>query len=314
MMLPFRDEAVIVSSRTGSSNLWFYLSIEFIIGAIISGFLIILGLVKSFLPKRPRDLTGDVVLIAGASSTLGASLVEEFAKNGCSVICIDNDLRFVEEITRRLKLQSNKIELTCNKVEEIGLNYRKYRSENTESTIAAYKCDLLNRNAIRKIAKKVEDEVGGIDVLVTCVGQSNRDIFDVASTTLMSHYWTMLAFLPSLLRRDRAHIIGITPVASNQDAYSSSRVAIAGLMESLGQELSNHNNNLTFLAISPMVMRSNLIRQKEQEVAKEVIQAVSMGSQEYSFIIVWCLKLYKICCGICNALIACYTVPFHTRG
>lgn len=53
----------------------------------------------------------------------------------------------------------------------------------------AYECDLLDRNAIREIARKIEDEIGGIDVLVTCAGQPNQDIFDMASTTLMSHYW-----------------------------------------------------------------------------------------------------------------------------
>lgn len=57
----------------------------------------------------------------------------------------------------------------------------------------AYECDLLDRNAIREIARKIEDDVGGIDVLVTCAGQPNQDIFDMASTTLMSHYWVNIA-------------------------------------------------------------------------------------------------------------------------
>lgn len=98
------------------------------------------------------------------------------------MICIDNDHR-LEEVTRRLKSRRSR-------VEEVGPNYRKYRSECAEPLIAAYECNLLDRNAIREVAKKIEKEVGGIDVLVTCAGQSsNQDIFDVASTTLMSHYW-----------------------------------------------------------------------------------------------------------------------------
>lgn len=64
MMLPIRDEARIANSRTDSSiNIWLYLSIEFLIGAVISGFSTILHVVKSLLPKPPRDLTGDVVLV-----------------------------------------------------------------------------------------------------------------------------------------------------------------------------------------------------------------------------------------------------------
>jgi len=38
----------------------------------------------------------------------------------------------------------------------------------------------------------------------------------------------VLAFLPFMLQRDRAHIIGITPIASTQDVYLSSRATIAG--------------------------------------------------------------------------------------
>lgn len=64
MMLSIRDEAIIANSRTDSStNIWFYLSVEFLIGAVISGFLSILNVVKLLLPKPPRDLTGDVVLV-----------------------------------------------------------------------------------------------------------------------------------------------------------------------------------------------------------------------------------------------------------
>jgi len=89
----------------------------------------------------------------------------------------------VKEIRRKLR---------CNR-EEIGPDCRKYGSENVKSAIVAYECDLLNRDAIREIAKKVEDEIGGIDVLVTCAGQSNEDIFDIASTTLKSHYWVSVS-------------------------------------------------------------------------------------------------------------------------
>lgn len=61
MMLPIKDEA---NSRTDSSiNIWLFLSVEFLIGAIISGFLSILNTVKSLLPKPPRNLAGDVVLV-----------------------------------------------------------------------------------------------------------------------------------------------------------------------------------------------------------------------------------------------------------
>jgi len=63
MMLPMQDK-VITNSRTAySDNLWLYLSAEFLIATVISGFLTILNVIKSFLPKPPRDLTGNVILV-----------------------------------------------------------------------------------------------------------------------------------------------------------------------------------------------------------------------------------------------------------
>lgn len=121
--------------------------------------------------------------IAGASSTLGESLAEEFVEGGCSVICVDNDLRSLKEITTKLRSRYRR-------VEEMQ-HSREGESRDARPIIVAYECDLLDCNAVRKIAKKVEDEVGGIDVLVTCVGQPNQDIFDMTSTTLMSHHWVI---------------------------------------------------------------------------------------------------------------------------
>ncbi|KAM0731506.1 Estradiol 17-beta-dehydrogenase 11 [Formica fusca] len=305
MMLSIRDEAITANSRTGSSiNIWLYLSMEFLIGAVISGFLSILNAVKSLLPKPPRDLTGDVVLVAGASSTLGESLTEAFAKSGCSVICVDNNLRYVEEVIARLKSRY------C-KIEGIGPNHRK-QFKNEKPIMMAYECDLLNRNAIREIARKIKNEVGGIDVLVTCAGQSNQDIFAMASTTLMSHYWMMLTFLPLMLRRNnRAYVVGVTPVASAQDAYLGSKIAVASLMESLGQQLSDYSSHLTFLAISP-VAGCSYTRQKEQQVAEEVVQAVSRDQTVVG--ISWYSKmLYKISCMIHSAIMT-VTQWFHTQG
>lgn len=65
MLLQVREETTIANSRmVPSINLWFFLSAEFLIGTAISAILALLTIVKSFLPKPPRDLTGDVVLVS----------------------------------------------------------------------------------------------------------------------------------------------------------------------------------------------------------------------------------------------------------
>lgn len=59
-----KKQTILNSSMVPSTNLWFFLSVEFLIGTAISAILAVLNAIKLFLPKPPRDLTGDVVLVS----------------------------------------------------------------------------------------------------------------------------------------------------------------------------------------------------------------------------------------------------------
>lgn len=64
-MSSVKDDAVVVNSqlRHSVSTLWFFLTFEFLISTFLSIFLAILTFIKSLLPKPPRDLTGDIILV-----------------------------------------------------------------------------------------------------------------------------------------------------------------------------------------------------------------------------------------------------------
>lgn len=64
-MSSIKDDTVIVNSqlRHSVSTLWFFLTFEFLISTFLSIFLAILTFIKSLLPKPPRDLTGDIILV-----------------------------------------------------------------------------------------------------------------------------------------------------------------------------------------------------------------------------------------------------------
>ncbi|XP_043261579.1 estradiol 17-beta-dehydrogenase 11-like [Colletes gigas] len=289
-MFVLKEETLARNSRTGcpSSTLWLYLTVEFLIGTFLSGILAILAIVKALLPKPPRDLTGDVVVIAGTASSLGVALAEEFAKDGCSVICVDSDSNLIEETVSRLRTSYPRIE-------EVESRHSKNDTPRLKSTISSYECNLLNKDDIGRTARKIKDEIGRVDVLVTCVGTVDQDIFDTASKTLMSHFWTVLAFLPLMLYQKRAHIVGVTPVASSTDAYHSSRAAITSLMESLGQELSNHSSHLMFLAFSPIADHCAL-KERKQQVARDIVHAVRTDQSNLS--VSWMSRfLYRLSCA-----------------
>ncbi|XP_078037100.1 short-chain dehydrogenase/reductase family 16C member 6 [Augochlora pura] len=299
-------EVPVTNSRFGSpsSTVWLILAIEFLIGGLVSGLLAILKFVKSLLPKPPRDLTGDVVLVAGAATTLGKSLAEEFAKSGCSVICMDQDAEAIERIASSLNARYPI-------VEEVKPSHRKDASSGLRTEQTAYQCDLLNRDDIRRVAEKIKDEIGRVDILVTCVGSLDEDIFDTASKTLMSHFWTVLAFLPLILYRERGHIVGVTPVASSRDAYYGSKAAISSLMESLCQELSNRSSQLTFLAFSPIV-RCGTPEESGKGVAADIVQAVRTDRNTLNTD--WTSTLlYRMSCAAYHC-IATFTEWVHSQG
>ncbi|XP_058798432.1 retinol dehydrogenase 10-B-like [Phymastichus coffea] len=300
-MLSVMDEVVISGPTIScpSSAAWFYLSFEFLAGLAISGFLIFLGVVKSFLPKPPRDLTGDVVLVTGASSSLGSLLAEEFARGGCSVICVDEPGSSVDAVASTLRAKYPG-------VERIGSRYHRKQHDDDDATggatpsSIAYNCNLWDREQIKTLAKRMKEDVGRLDILITCAGSPDEAVFDTVSRTLMSHYWTVLAFLPAMLHRERAHVIGITPTVSTEDAYMGSKAAIAGLMESLGQQFSGRNNRLTFMTVAPRAEPS-LLRQNEREIAKEVVRAVQRDSSYLSM--TWSSNLlYNVSCKLYNGI------------
>lgn len=102
------------------------------------------------------------------------------------MVCVDEVNDSVQQIAS--DLQSRYTDLK----EDIETSQEKQDELRKNPKITAYRCNLLNHNGIHDIAKKVKNEIGGIDILVTCVGAAGQDIFDTASTTLMSHYWVSI--------------------------------------------------------------------------------------------------------------------------
>ncbi|XP_011495788.1 PREDICTED: epidermal retinol dehydrogenase 2-like [Ceratosolen solmsi marchali] len=295
-MLSIRTESVISWSRSSNPSFlgWVYLNIEILLGLGLSGFLVFLGIVKSFLPKPPRDLTGNIVLVTGATTSLGRCLAEEFASSGCSVYLVDGPGSNVEELAEQLREKHRG-------ARRLEPAHRKEERRVSSSPALGYVCDLSDREKVRVLGKKLGRALGGLDVLVTCTpGPIETESFHVLSRALAFHYWTVLAFLPSMLHRERAHVIGITPTKCTMDASIGSRAAVAGLMDSLAQQFNGQNNTLTFMTVAPNAEPS-LMKQSEQVIARKVVQAVQRNQSCLS--INWSSKLlYFLSCRLYSGI------------
>eukprot|EP00494_Astrolonche_serrata_P033510 UN33779 len=92
---------------------------------------------------RYRNISGKTVLITGGAGGLGKEMAIKFTKEGCKVVVWD--LADCAETIKTVK-------------------------EKTGVEIKGYQCDVTNEKLIKQLAKKVEEEVGEVDILINNAG------------------------------------------------------------------------------------------------------------------------------------------------
>jgi short-subunit dehydrogenase len=163
------------------------------------------------------------IFVTGASSGIGAAAAAAFAAAGHTVgICARREDRLDE------------VALAC------GPGTRKWVA------------DLSDLAALHALAATVDDELGGVDVLVNNAGVPKRrraqtmtaeDLESVMAMNYFSPARLTLAFLPKMIQRGSGDVInvssmGVHSAAFGVGAYSASKAALELFTESLYLELS----------------------------------------------------------------------------
>ncbi|CAK8672487.1 unnamed protein product [Clavelina lepadiformis] len=188
---------------------------------------------RFFVPRARKDVRGDIVLVTGAGSGIGQRLCIEFGKLGCEVVGWD--------------------------ISEVGLERTKkiMADENLESHFFCYKCDLSDRHQVYDSARKVKSDVGDVTILINNAGiVTGKKIMDCHDELMIktmeinaiSHFWTIKAFLPSMLEKDCGHIVTVASGAGlfgvpGQVDYAASKFAAVGLTDALNMELVHMKKN-----------------------------------------------------------------------
>ncbi|XP_063365434.1 short-chain dehydrogenase/reductase family 16C member 6 [Cydia amplana] len=200
---------------------------------IISCYYIMESLFWTLVPNaiRPmKSLKGDVVLVTGGGGGVGRQLAVKLARLGAKVVVWD--------------INKEGLQKTCADVTMEGY------------VIASYVVDLADRAAVYVTAEKVKKEVGKVDVLInnagTVFGETLLDLSDSAIETtykvnILSHYWTVKAFLPEMIESGKGHIVTVGSVAGLLGTYrctdySATKFATVGFHESLFTELRAHGH------------------------------------------------------------------------
>ncbi|XP_011692662.1 PREDICTED: short-chain dehydrogenase/reductase family 16C member 6-like [Wasmannia auropunctata] len=203
-------------------------------------------------PLKKKNVAGEIVLITGAGHGIGKELAIGYASLGATVVCWDINEKTNNE--------------TMNDIKKIG-----------RQSVYAYKCDVANREEVFRVAEKVKKEVGDVTILVNNAGiafvksfqnHSLDEIARVIDVNVTAQYWTLKAFLPSMIKNNYGHIVALSSVTAFIGAhcgtvYCPTKSATKVLMEAMSEELralSNGKSSIKFTTVYPTLVHTGMCK------------------------------------------------------
>ncbi|KAI5226081.1 estradiol 17-beta-dehydrogenase 11 [Manis pentadactyla] len=183
------------------------------------------SLLKLFIPKKRKSVTGEIVLITGAGHGIGRLTAYEFAKLKSKLVLWDINKHGIEE--------------TAAECRRLGAKAH------------AFVVDCSNREVIYSCAKQVQAEIGDVSILINNAGvvytsdlfaTQDPQIEKTFEVNVLAHFWTTKAFLPAMMNNNHGHIVTVASAAGHTVvpfllAYCSSKFAAVGFHRALTAEL-----------------------------------------------------------------------------
>jgi NAD(P)-dependent dehydrogenase (short-subunit alcohol dehydrogenase family) len=164
------------------------------------------------------DLTGKRIVLTGASSGIGESAGELFARRGATVVVVARRHDRLDAVASRITARGG--------------------------SALALPCDLSDLDAIDRLVNTVEDRLGGVDILINNAGKSIRrplteslDRWHDVERTMTLNYYAPLRLIrglaPGMLERGEGHIINVSTWGVLSEAsplfavYNASKAALS---------------------------------------------------------------------------------------
>jgi NAD(P)-dependent dehydrogenase (short-subunit alcohol dehydrogenase family) len=198
------------------------------------------------------SIEGKKVLVTGASAGIGAALAEGFARRGATVgICARRE-QLLDEVLERLQKHS--------------------------PGSRAWTVDLADLDAVSAFARRADDELGGIDVLVNNAGVPKRRRVqeltpEVVESVMALNYFSpvrlTLALLPGLIARG-GRIVNVGSIAARlgppgEAAYAATKAAITAWSESMAVDLAD--TGVKVHVVAPAVIDTELFHLPDNDPA-----------------------------------------------
>ena len=194
------------------------------------------------------DLRGKRILLTGASSGIGEAAAEKFARRGATVVVVARRQELLDELVERIT------------------------REGGEAT--AHAADLSDLDAVDELIAKVEQDLGGVDILINNAGKSIRrplaeslDRWHDVERTMTLNYYSPLRLIrgiaPGMIDRGDGHIINVStwgvlsessPLFSVYNASKAALSAVSRVAETEWARKGVHSTTLYYpLVATPMI-------------------------------------------------------------
>jgi serine 3-dehydrogenase (NADP+) len=223
------------------------------------------------------SLSGQVVVIVGASSGAGRAAAVLFAREGA---------RVVAAARREDRLQSLKDELA-----------------GEQRDITVRRADASNVEDMQQLAQAALEQFGKIDILVFASGTNTRDramerltpeIWNsLIDTNLNGAFYATHAVLPSMRKAGSGHLIYISSISGlladvSGAAYQASKRGVLGLAHAIRME--EKQNGIRTCALCPGLINTELLDKRPVRPSPEVL-AKALQAEDVAEVILFVAKL-----------------------
>lgn len=229
---------------------------------------------------RKSILTGRVAVITGASSGIGAAVATALAREGCHIALAARRTEALENVKRRLVVRDGKVIIR--------------------------QTDVTKREQVEALVSAAENELGPVDILVSCAGvmyftmMANAQIDEWERTVDVNCKGLLhglSSVVPSMLARGSGHILAISSDAGRKvfpglGVYSASKFFVEATLQSLRLETAGKGLRIT--SVQPGNTSTELLGMStDQEAVKQYGQpsgARILDTEDVANAIVYALK------------------------
>lgn len=207
------------------------------------------------------ELTGQVALVTGGSRGIGLAVAQELASAGARVAVVARDEGRAADAAESLP----------------GEGHR------------GYGADVADGEAVASLISRVEEEMGGLEILVNNAGITRDNILlrlkdedwdAVVDTNLKGAFHTIRAATRGMMKRRSGRIINITSVVGlignrGQSNYAASKAGLIGLTKAVARELASRN--ILVNAVAPGYIETEMTAQLAESAREALISQIALG-------------------------------------